>query len=134
MITRHKTVLQLHDFLRGELRAVREGESRIIRNGDGPVAVLLPCLDDGTVDLDVVAEHNKEAAHLSQERRRYEQSSTKNRIWVFEARPAAGGRWEVREATAQNIGAAQWRDAPTPFPPHHYGRVAKHKRAAELER
>lgn len=65
MTTARKTVLQLRNAFRRELNAVHDdGESRIIRDNGGALAVLLPCLDDGTVDHDLVDEHNRAAAEL----------------------------------------------------------------------
>lgn len=54
-------VLQMERFRWHLNQVAREHESRIVSDGGGPLAVLLPCLPDGTVDHDVVEEHNREA-------------------------------------------------------------------------
>jgi hypothetical protein len=60
-------VLQMERFRWHLNRVAREHESRIVSDGDGPLAVLLPCLPDGTVDLDVVDEHNRAASRLGED-------------------------------------------------------------------
>ncbi len=63
MTTLWRTVLQARSAFRLELHAVHDDhESRVVYDKDGPLAVLLPCLEDGTVDHSAVDEHNRAAA------------------------------------------------------------------------
>ena len=65
MIVVRVLVLQMERFRWHLNRVHREHESRIVSDGDGPLAALLPCLPDGTVDIYVVEEHNRAASRSS---------------------------------------------------------------------
>lgn len=69
MKTLWRTVLQAHNVFRLELHAIHDDhESRVVYDKDGPLAVLLPCLEDGTVDHSAVDEHNRGTAVQTKER------------------------------------------------------------------